>query len=248
MTHEIFKGQFNAFDKTSEDKRIAVKKADGVVCISESTKVDVMEILKIPEDRIKVIYLANSLTTVVNEPPLVEGNYLLYVAKRKGYKNFKFILDAFKKSKTLVNDFKLVCVGGGDFTSEEKTQMKESLILNPLYFSASDRTLANLYKYAFALVYPSKYEGFGIPPLEAMNYDCPVITTNISSIPEVVGDAGIYIDPDNPEELINAIEDLQRDGSRRENLILKGQAQKQKFSWQKCADEHLEFYNEILGK
>jgi glycosyltransferase involved in cell wall biosynthesis len=108
--------------------------------------------------------------------------------------------------------------------------------------------LANLYKYAFALVYPSKYEGFGIPPLEAMNYDCPVITTNISSIPEVVGDAGIYIDPDNPEELINAIEDLQRDGSRRENLILKGQAQKQKFSWQKCADEHLEFYNEILGK
>jgi glycosyltransferase involved in cell wall biosynthesis len=248
MTHEIFKGQFSGLDKTSEDKRKAVEKADGVVCISESTKNDVMEILKIPEERIKVIYLANSLTAEVNEPPLVEGNYLLYVAKRKGYKNFKIILDAFKRSKTLINDFKLVCVGGGDFTSDERSVMKESNIKDPLYFSASDESLANLYKYAFALVYPSKYEGFGIPPLEAMNYDCPVITTNVSSIPEVVGDAGIYIDPDSPDELVTAIEKLQTDPDLRNTLISKGRIQKQKFSWQKCADEHLEFYREILAK
>lgn len=248
MTHEIFKGQFSALDKTSEDKRKAVEKADGVVCISESTKKDVMEILKIPEERTKVIYLANSLTAEVNEPPLVGGKYLLYVAKRKGYKNFKLILEAFKQSQTLANDFKLVCVGGGDFTSEERSFMKEAGVNDPLYFSATDSTLANLYKYAFALVYPSRYEGFGIPPLEAMNYDCPVITTNISSIPEVVGDAGIYIDPDSPNELVKAIEDLQTNNALRDEIVSKGRIQKQKFSWQKCADEHLEFYKELLSK
>jgi glycosyltransferase involved in cell wall biosynthesis len=248
MTHEIFKGEFAAFDKTSEDKRKALEKADGVVCISESTKNDVMDLLNIPEDRIKVIYLANSLTTEVKEPPLVEGKYLLYVAKRKGYKNFKLIVDAFKRSKTLRDDFKLVCVGGGNFTSDERALMKESMINDPIYFSASDNSLANLYKYAFALVYPSKYEGFGIPPLEAMSYDCPVITTKVSSIPEVVGDAGIYIDPDDPQNLVEEIEKLLNDKNLRDSLVLRGKVQSQKFSWEKCALEHLDFYKTVLSK
>ena len=249
MTHEIFKdkGEFSSMDKTSEDKRIAVQNADGIVCISRSTQRDVIEILRVPEEKTRVIYLANSLTSKVNSQPLVEGKYLLYVAKRKGYKNFKLILEAFKKSKTLIDNFKLVCVGGGPFTSDEKKLIDGSGVKETLYFSASDESLANLYKYAFALVYPSKYEGFGIPPLEAMSYDCPVITVNVSSIPEVVGDAGIYIDPDNPDELITAIESMLYDSGLRDDLISKGNKQKLKFSWDKCAAEHLQFYKELTG-
>ena len=116
-----------------------------------------------------------------------------------------------------------------------------------IYFNANDNTLANLYKNAIAFVYPSLYEGFGVSLLEAMSMKCPIIASNLSSIPEILGSAGLYIDPKSSEDLKQKMEKLINDGELRNELIRKGLIQKEKFNWDKCAKETLEYYKEILG-
>lgn len=106
--------------------------------------------------------------------------------------------------------------------------------------------LASIYANAAAFVYPSLYEGFGIPPLEAMSLGCPVICGNTSSIPEVVGDAGEYFDPNDTESMRVAIEAVLQSTGRSQELVAKGQAQRSLFSWQRCARETLDVYRSIL--
>jgi glycosyltransferase involved in cell wall biosynthesis len=106
--------------------------------------------------------------------------------------------------------------------------------------------LAELYKHARVFVYPSLYEGFGIPPLEAMAYDCPVVCSNVSSIPEVVGDAGQYFDPTSTGEIMAAIERTATEPTLRNTLIEAGRKRIQKFSWEQCATETLAVYRKLL--
>jgi glycosyltransferase involved in cell wall biosynthesis len=249
MMHELYPGSFNKLDKSSFQKKEAVKKADGIICISHSTKKDLIEILKVPEKKIRVIHLGNSLDVLPKGEPLVKQPYFLYVAKRQGYKNFNMLLSVFADLKKNFTEFKLVCCGGGDFTTEESGLINSYNIKNDLlYFNAGDEILANLYKNATAFVYPSLYEGFGVSLLEAMNMECPIIASNQSSIPEILGDAGLYIDPKSTEDLKDKMEKLIYDKKLREDLIKKGLIQKEKFSWDKCAKETLDYYEEILGK
>ena len=119
MMHEIYPDNFGKLDKSAEYKKEAVRLADGIISISHSTKKDLIEILKVPEDKIKVIHLGNSLISDVDEEPIYPFRYLLYVAKREGYKNFKMFVEVFAKIKKSYPDLKIVCSGGGDFTSEE---------------------------------------------------------------------------------------------------------------------------------
>ena len=102
--------------------------------------------------------------------------------------------------------------------------------------------LANIYKYSSAFVYPSEYEGFGIPPLEAMKYGCPLVVSNKSSIPEVVGNAGLYFDPDNKEELIEKLKQVLFNNDVRMDLISKGYERVKNFTWDNCANETYSFY------
>jgi len=249
MMHELYPDSFNKLDKSSSQKKEAVKKADGIICISHSTKKDLVEMLNVPEEKVRVIHLGNSLNSVSKGEPLVKNPYLLYVAKRQGYKNFKMLVEVFAKLKKNYSDLKIVCSGGGEFNPEEIKLFESLNIKNDLiHINADDNTLANLYRFAKAFIYPSKYEGFGVSLLEAMNMKCPVIASKMSSIPEILGDAGLYINPDEPEDLENKIELLLNDGNLREELIKKGLMQKEKFSWDKCAKETLDYYKEILGK
>jgi glycosyltransferase involved in cell wall biosynthesis len=113
--------------------------------------------------------------------------------------------------------------------------------------SGDDNLLAGFYKAAKALVYPSLYEGFGIPPLEAMSFDCPVVCSNVSSIPEVVGDAGLMFDPYDIQSIKSALEKIVIDETLREDLINRGRARIKKFSWERCARETLDVYQKILA-
>ena len=249
MMHELYPESFSRLDKTSPDKRKAVELADGIISISHSTKKDLVEMLKVPEDKIKVIHLGNSLNIESKSEPLVKPPYFLYVAKRQGYKNFMMLLNVFNDLKKDYNEIKLACSGGGNFNAEESGFIKSNnLEKDVLFFGADDEQLANLYKHATAFVYPSLYEGFGVSLLEAMNMKCPVIASNLSSIPEILGDAGLYIDPKSAEDLKNQMKKLLDDNALRTALINKGLIQKEKFSWDKTAKETLDYYKEILGK
>lgn len=249
MMHELFPESFSRLDNSSLNKKIAVKYADGIISISHSTKNDLVKMLGIPEEKIRVIHLGNSLNEVPEGEPLAEPPYLLYVAKRGGYKNFEMLVKVFAKLKKNYPELKIICSGGGGFTPEENN-LFDSLNVRKdiIQINASDKMLANLYTHAEAFVYPSKYEGFGVSLLEAMNLKCPVIASNLSSIPEILGDAGLYINPDEPEDLEKKIEMLLNDRNLRLELINKGLKQKDNFSWDRTAEQTIEYYREIINK
>lgn len=246
MIHELYPDYFSSRDITSTDKKMAVQDADAVICVSQSTKKDLMELLNVPEDRIRVIYLGNSLNLEVNEPRLVDNPYVLYVGLRSGYKNFKLLLTAYARAHKIRSDFKLICFAGGKFNIQEQALIRSLDLSNKvLEYAGTDEVLANLYKYATAFVYPSLYEGFGIPPLEAMHYGCPVLVSNTSSILEVVGQAGLYFNPTSVDDLSFHLDKILHDDMLRTELIQRGHEQEKIFSWDVCAKETLKLYHQI---
>lgn len=251
MIHEIFPEGFAPNDPTSRRKASAVKRVDHVLCISESTRRDLLERHGLPEDRVSVTHLAcNALPEAgpdVRE--LVgDGAYLLYVGARSHYKNFYGLLEAYAASAWLQGNFRLVCFGGGALTVGERSRMRGLGVpeVSVVQVGGGDERLASLYRNAAAFVYPSLYEGFGIPPLEAMSAGCPVVCSQTSSIPEVVGDAGEYFDPRQTDSIRSAIERVLQSSEYRQTLIERGQVRQQQFTWKRCATETLDVYRRLV--
>lgn len=243
MIHELYYKN----DITVMKKKNLIKKANGIIAISESTKNDLIEILNVKSEKIKVIYLANSLEIDNVGDRLIKEPYILYVGARGGYKNFENYLKAMALSK-YKEDISIVCFGGGNFSNDEKHLINNLNLENRIkLLYGDDKILANLYKYAESFVYPSKYEGFGLPPLEAMKYGTPVIVSNTSSIPEVVGNAGIYFAPEDIEDIAFKIDSLLEKSELREELSKKGLEQVKLFSWNKCANETINFYKQVIS-
>jgi glycosyltransferase involved in cell wall biosynthesis len=140
-----------------------------------------------------------------------------------------------------------VAFGGGMFSESEKKLFKELQVCNCIrQIDGDDRLLAAYYKNASLFVYPSLYEGFGIPPLEAMNYSCPVACSHSSSIPEVVGDAGCYFDPQSVESISHSLEELAFSTSLQSTLKQRGRNRIKLFSWGKCVSEHEKLYRSLF--
>ena len=253
MIHEKFASSFPHTDKTARYKALAAERADHVICISESTRQDALEILGLSPGKTSVIYLGFDLMKGVDNKvegpvePIAEP-YLLYVGKRGGYKNFLRLLEAYGASSQLKTRYKLICFGGGGFNSDElKTMQALGLDGDRVrQLEGDDQLLAKFYERASVFIFPSLYEGFGIPPLEAMAHDCPVACSNTSSMPEVVGDAGEYFDPDDVAAIRMAIERVVMSDSRRKLLIAKGRARLKCFSWDRCAAETLDVYRKLF--
>jgi len=249
FTHERLSKNFSKLDKTADLKKIAIENSDGIICVSESTKKDLIERYDVKNKIIKVIYHGNSLRYEINEEPIIKEPYLLYVGDRRSYKNFGVMIKLFEINQLLKRDFKVVCCGGGAFTKTETYEINSNgLNNNFIQIEARDKKIANLYKYAKAFIYPSKYEGFGIPVIEAMYNECPVIASNVSSLPEVGGNAALYFEPDSVDDLNNKINLLLFTEGKREDLIQKGKEREKSFSWDKCAEETFEFYKEVYEK
>lgn len=253
MIHEKFSESFDGSSGTTNPKKIAAQRADHVICISESTRKDLMDICGIPREKTSVIYLGvgDVFSSTPREIDLqldLPENFLFYVGKRGGYKNFDGFLQAFAALTSLKKEFSIVCFGGGAFTPRELAAAKDAG-LKPgqlVHYAGGDDLLSAIYRRASSLVYPSIYEGFGLPPLEAMTSGCPVICSNTSSLPEVVGDAGEYFDPLSQESMIEAMENVLCSPVRRDELIVKGFMQASKFSWEKCANETMREYLKLL--
>jgi glycosyltransferase involved in cell wall biosynthesis len=229
-------------------KRPAVAHADAVIAISESTKQDLIRLYGTSASQIHVIPLASSLTGTGAPEPLFERPYLLFVGGRGGYKNFELLARTYAARPEWVRELDLVCFGGGAFTPGER-QLVHALGIAPQvrYLEGPDDVLETLYRHARMLVYPSRYEGFGLPPLEAMQLGCPVVVARTSSLPEVVGEAGEYVEPDSPDSLEAAIARLLDDSSHRAELIRRGHARARRFSWTQCAEQTLAVYRSVAG-
>lgn len=252
MIHERFPDDYPLGDKTAKHKAAAAKRADHVICISESTRRDLIEIVGLAPEKTSIIYLGFDLmkgrpSGAAGEGRLVSEPYLLYVGNRRGYKNFLGLLKAYASSRPLRNGFKLVCFGGGPFTGEELGAIAAQGLAEGqvLQMGGGDDLLARLYEHAGAFVYPSLYEGFGIPPLEAMSHDCPVVCGNTSSIPEVVGSGGEYFDPADVDSMREAIERVVGSDEHRRALVEKGRERLGHFSWDRCAAETLDIYRKL---
>ena len=250
MIPEKFGEAHSAYDKITSAKAVAVNRADHIVCISDNTRKDLIELLNVDPQKISVIHHGHSFKVhgaCQDEKRIVAKPYILYVGLRTSYyKNFKRLLQSYATSVHITKQFSLVCFGGGCFNTDEISEMKRLNILeNVVQLSGDDNSLANLYSHASAFVYPSLYEGFGIPLLEAMSYRCPVICSNCSSFPEVAGDAAEYFDPFSIENIAYALERILMSPERSETLIARGEKRVQQFSWEKCADQTRLVYSSL---
>jgi len=231
-----------------------IKRASYIIAVSKHTKNDLIQYLKIPDGRISVIY--NGIDHSIFKPytvKLLDKPYILYVGSERSRKNLSRLFEAFAKLKGEFPELKLVKVG---ISGRSKEYRKETMrMLNSLGLTGdvifveyiTELDLAYYYSSAALLAFPSLYEGFGFPLLEAMACGCPVVTSNTSSLPEIVGEAGITVNPYDTDSLAQAMRQVLTDNKLRDDMVRKGLEQAKRFSWEKAARETLEVYNKVAG-
>ena len=258
--HDIARFRFG-FDRETLAERLMLKldvlgigRAADIIATSQHTRNDVMKYLGIPGERISLVY--NGTDCGVFRPRSGEsrdGTYILYVGSERPRKNLGRLFEAFAELRREFSDLKLVKVGpvGRSMTYRRDTMRKlHSLaIADDVVFAdyVQESDLASYYASAALLAYPSLYEGFGLPPLEAMCSGCPVVTTNSSSLPEVVGDAGIMVDPYDTGGWVKAMRRVLSDSTVRDDMVRKGLERAKQFSWDKAARETFEVYRKVAA-
>jgi glycosyltransferase involved in cell wall biosynthesis len=240
------------------ERRNAVIHADAIICISDSTRRDMIEFYgrRVENKPIFVAHLgcdgdgalvapgAREIAAPV--PEASEAPYFLYTGGRGSYKNFSIALRAFAAGRFAKDGIRLLCTGH-PFSREENERI-ERLGLGESVKAigkVADTAMRRLYGNALALLYPSSYEGFGLPPLEAMMNGCPVICSRSSSLPEVVGDAGLLVESGSEEAFLLAMRQL-LDIDTRSACIARGFVNATKFTWERSAQQHLDVYRTFL--
>jgi glycosyltransferase involved in cell wall biosynthesis len=253
MTPELYPQYFSGTiysnlitKKWIRGKKQLIDKADKIISISEKTKEDLIKLYNVPENKIKVIYHGYN---VLPSPAvkLIEDPYILYVGLRDKYKNFKVFVGEIK-TVILKEKIKVLCIGGGKFKENEVRLLKEFNIND--YFvqmSVDDAGLASAYNNALCFIYPSEYEGFGMPILEAFSLECPVILSKSSCFPEIARESALYFSMNNSMELSSLLKEVLNNSVLRNTMIQNGKKRILDFSWEKCARKHFNLYKDILN-
>lgn len=250
MIHEKL-GQNNELSKdrkTLNYKQMMARRADKIISISEKTKLDIIEILNVPAEKIDVIHLASSMPVIKSESVLAnvaQKPYLLYVGTRRHYKNFDTFLIAAAPLLTAYS-INIICAGSVPFSGFEVEAIRQAGITKYVHHvPISDDQLIKLYHHAIGFVFPSQYEGFGIPVLEAFSCGCPCLLSHGGSLPEVGGDAALYFDPASADSMRMTIKMLLDNSELRKTMIERGFERAQLFSWQKAVDKTLSVYKSL---
>lgn len=240
----------------------AVKRSKTIIAVSEFTKEDIIDRFEASADKIIVTYegVANlskgndslfSLKQATNISSFIDPSYpfWLYVGNAYPHKNLEWLLDVFKSFNLRNPSGRLILVGKEDYfylrlKNYVKSRHLENLVFFPGY--VLDKDLEILYKKAAAYIFPSLYEGFGLPPLEAMAKGCPVLSSDQASLPEILGDAAWYFNPKNSQELLSLMEKIYTNNNLRQELVSKGLAQIKKYSWWECATATVKAYEKII--
>lgn len=251
MIHEIYKEYFNVSDITSYNKKLLCDKASHIIAISEKTKQDLIDIFGIAEEKITVILLASDFKLILSSKPnnlQKLKKYILFVGNRAAYKNFYYPVMALADILKADSDIQLVCTGPA-FSSDEVSFFSTLGIREQVFhiYLENDNELAWVYENAHVFIFPSLYEGFGFPLLEAFATNCPVISSDGGSLPEIGGDAVLYF---NPKDIVGIREVALKaiyDEDTRAKLIENGTSRLKEFNWQKCREQTVEVYKKVLN-
>ena len=248
--------------KSSQMLHNAIKRGDYFIAVSNKTKMETLELYPFLEDRIRVIPLGvgEEFRVMVNRSDIsnrlkerfsIDSPYILYAGGLERSKNVLGLIEAYKLLCDKKKPEHLLIMAGNKgrhyleiMDKVEEYGLKDSVIFTG-YIEQEGDDLTLLYNGADLFVFPSFYEGWASPPLEAMKCGCPVITSNISSLPETVDDAAIKVNPYLPEEIADAIYNVLTDGELRNNLVKKGLEWANQFGWERTAKEHLGFYKSM---
>lgn len=247
MMPELFPEYFNTRNEQIQFKKKYLNQAAAIIAVSEQTKKDMIRLLGIPADKITVVYHGGPDKEDVKDDSLIDAPYFLYVGTRDAYKNFPQTLADFADFHHNHPDVKLVCTGG-DFTLVEINMIEKLGIADVLvHISANGHDMKVLYAHAIAFVYPSLYEGFGMPILEAYAYGCPVLLNNKSCFPEIAADAAIYFDSEpGKSNLVEMFERIyQLSDEEKNEIVAKGYSRLNDFSWKKSAETLAEVYRKV---
>ncbi len=240
----------------------ATHRAAKVITVSEASKRDILLYFRVPESRIDVIY--NAIDDRFWQEPAADdigrvreryqlhAPFILYAGNIKPHKNLERLIEAFHilRQEEALKDVQLLIIGDeiSKYATLRRAVHRHKLHKHVRFFGfVPDQTLAALYRLADVFVFPSLYEGFGLPPLEAMASGTPVITSNVSSLPEVVGDAALMIDPYEPEAIADAIRRVLGDAELRATLRSRGLARAREFSWERSIRRVRQIYDEVLA-
>jgi len=249
MIHELFPEYFSNSEILVQNKLLLIEKANRIIAVSENTKKDILKIYPhINPVKIDIVYHGTSIKIKNTIKVDLPEKYLLFVGTRSIYKNFNFFVCSISKLLKEEKDLYLVCAGGGSFTALENEYIAKLGLTDKIVFKAfEDDDLGLIYKNAQCFVFPSIYEGFGIPVLEAMTCGCPVVLAKHSSFPEVAGNAGVYFELNNSKDLAEKISTVIYNKSVRESFSKKGIKQAAKFSWEKAARECMAVYEKACS-
>ena len=237
MIDERFHQGHAAYENIISLRAKHINQANKIIAVSENTRNDLIELCGVDPNKIERATL----------PQLFEHPYLLYTGKRYAYKNFDRLVQSLIPIMQANPDLYLVCAGGGAFKNAELTQLKalhlnHRVIYQPIH---DNEQLASLYNHAQCLVYPSLYEGFGLPIIEAFACGCPVITSKGSSTAEIAGDAAVLIDPNNTDDMTEKIREVFSNSSLQNQLVQLGHNRAHLFNWDKTANQTLKLYQAI---
>jgi glycosyltransferase involved in cell wall biosynthesis len=240
---------------------LASRRATRVLTVSESSKRDILRFVDVPADKIDVIYNAFDERFGIEPAPedvarvreryQLHDPFVLYAGTVKPHKNVERLIEAFYLvRKQGMDHLKLVLIGDeiSKYAALRRAVHSHQLHKYVRFLGyLPEHTLAVMYRLAGVFVFPSLYEGFGLPPLEAMASGTPVVTSNISSLPEVAGDAAVLVDPYDPQSIARGIERVLGDATLRQELRVKGLARAKQFSWETSVGRVREIYRQVAG-
>lgn len=253
MIYELFPEYFIDEEKAVgvivSNKLVLMQKATRIIAVSENTKKDIIKIYPhINPSKIDVVYHGCSIAVSNKKTDFLPQKYILFVGTRANYKNFIFLVNSIQELLKTHSDLFLLCAGGGNWDAQEKNFIRQLDLENKIiYREFKEDELGLYYKNAICFVFPSLYEGFGIPVLEAMSCGCPIVLGYHSSFPEVAGDAGVYYETNNEADLKNKIQILIENPVLRNEFSAKGLKQAKKFSWEKASLECFNVYKIAAG-
>lgn len=249
MTFELFMSS-KGMRKQTDNIHLLAKKASHIITVSQNTKNDVLRLTGISPDKITVIYHGSPTIKEVKSTRIIKDQYFLYVGTRNSYKNFDDVLKTMHIIHARDKGIKLVCTGPSFNIKEQKKITNLGLGDTVIHYYSLEHELDNLYAYALAFIYPSTYEGFGMPILEAYSCGCPVILNHKSCFPEIAGDAAIYFSSDqNGSNMLSAFDTLLKlDTVERSELINRGYQRLAYFSWNKAVEQLVNVYKNVLNK
>ena len=252
MIYELYPEFFSIAEAIIKNKKLLAKKAAKIIAVSNQTKEDIVKFYGSSfADKTEVVYHGSSLKTPDSARDNVDfktqfGRYFLFTGSRNIYKNFFFMIESCAEF-LIEKDLKIVC-SGTPFSDSEKTFFDTLNISDRIiHYFASDKELFWLYKNAIAFIFPSYYEGFGIPILEAFEAETPCLLAKSSCFPEIASDAALYFDPKNKNEIVSAMSNV-LDKNIAANLVEKCKERLKDFSWKTTAEQTLNIYKSLLDR